>query len=112
MFGVFIGIPCVDNVGSCTYNDVCPLLEKIECPKELIDRGFRCHCPFEAKEFNIPAGTPFPIPKLPIPSSIENGGYDIKVTLKNGDTVLGCYEFKFSLEEGKSQITNSFEILV
>jgi len=113
IFGVFIEVPCVDNVGSCTYTDVCALLAKIECPKEIIDHGFRCQCPFAAKEFNIPAGTTVALPSIPIPSSLENGDYDIKVTLKNGDTVLACYDFKATLKSASDAIThNNIEIVV
>jgi len=113
LFGVYIEIPCVDNVGSCTYTDVCALLAKIECPKEIIDHGFRCQCPFAAKEFKIPAGTTVAIPSIPIPSSLENGDYEIKATLKNGDTVLACYDVKASLKASASDVTNNHvEIVV
>ena len=69
-----------------TYTDVCALLAKIECPKEIIDHGFRCQCPFAAKEFNIPAGTTVAIPSLPIPSSLENVScYHIRICYNKKD---------------------------
>eukprot|EP00111_Clytia_hemisphaerica_P004853 TCONS_00013955-protein len=114
IFGVFVEIPCVDNLGSCTYNDVCSLLAKIECPQQLIDMGFKCHCPFPAKEFNVPAGTVIALPKLPLPSFAENGDYEAKVTLSNGSTVLACYDFKVSLKANSQdeQYHNDVEITV
>lgn len=98
LFGVFIEVPCVDNFGSCTYNNICPMLANITCPQQLIDMGFTCQCPFAAKDYEVPDDTKLKIPKLPIPSSIENGEYDIKVTLMNGSTTLACYEFKATLK--------------
>lgn len=97
IFGVYVEIPCVDNLGSCTYNNICPMLAKIECPQQLIDLGFTCHCPFAAKEYEVPAGTEVTLPKIDLPSFIESGDYEIKATLMSGSTTLACYDVKVSL---------------
>jgi hypothetical protein len=49
--GVWIKVPCVKSIGSCTYDDLCTLLEKIPlqpdgtCPKPLPSLGIPCRCP-------------------------------------------------------------------
>ena len=43
----WITIPCVDNVGSCDYEDVCVLLQQIPCPPEFPKYGIPCSCPFK-----------------------------------------------------------------
>jgi len=98
IFGVYIEIPCVDNIGSCTYNDLCGMLANITCPQVLIDHGFTCQCPFAAKEYEVPDGTEIAIPDIPLPSAIENGDYEIKAQLYNGATELACVDIKASLK--------------
>lgn len=98
IFGVYIEVPCVDNIGSCTYNNICTMLAPIKCPQQLLDLGFTCHCPFAAKEYKVPAGTEVTIPKINLPSFVENGDYDIKGTVKNGAEVLACYEIQITLK--------------
>lgn len=38
----WIGVPCIGNVGSCTYDNVCPLLP---CPPSFVENGIPCQCP-------------------------------------------------------------------
>lgn len=100
VFGFYIEIPCVDNVGSCTYNDICGMLANVTCPQQLLDLGFTCQCPFAAKEYKVPAGTEVPIPEIPdLPSFLESGDYEVKATLNNGSTALACYDIKVSLKK-------------
>lgn len=40
-------IPCVDNFGSCKYDDICTLSPYEDpCPKIFTDNALPCHCPF------------------------------------------------------------------
>ena len=41
-------MPCVDDVGSCTYDDGCALLSQIKCPPEFKKYGIPCQCPIKA----------------------------------------------------------------
>ena len=46
-------------------------------------------------------------------SYTPQGDYEIKATLKNGDTVLACYDFKASLKASSDDaVTNNVEIVV
>jgi ganglioside GM2 activator len=43
-----ITIPCISNVGSCTYSDICTMLPQnpSECPEFFIKNQLPCSCPF------------------------------------------------------------------
>ncbi|KAM9731623.1 ganglioside GM2 activator isoform 3-T3 [Dama dama] len=50
--GFWVKIPCVDNIGSCTYDNFCNMLEMLipieePCPEPLHTYGLPCHCPFK-----------------------------------------------------------------
>lgn len=50
---LWIQLPCIDQLGSCTYNDVCSILDELippgtPCPEPLLTYGIPCHCPFKA----------------------------------------------------------------
>ena len=44
----WVEIPCVDGVGSCTYDDACAMLSKIKCPPDFKKYGIPCQCPIKA----------------------------------------------------------------
>jgi len=98
LFGAWIEVPCVNNIGSCTYTDICAMAEKIECPHELVEKGFTCRCPVEAKEYAVSEAT-FKIPDLPLPATVENGDFQVKATIMDGSSELGCYNFGFTLKK-------------
>jgi len=86
IFGVYVDIPCVDNVGSCTYTDLCTLLLNASCP-DLQTYGYNCKCPFAAQSYYIP-NTQNPnnlTVHLPVPPSyldwLTNGDYEVQGTL-------------------------------
>lgn len=50
---IWIQIPCIDQMGSCTYDNLCSILDDIippgqPCPEPLVTYGIPCHCPFKA----------------------------------------------------------------
>ncbi len=49
--GFFVKVPCIDNVGSCTYKGVCADWAKA-CPT-LPPLGVPCTCPFPAKGYSV-----------------------------------------------------------
>lgn len=62
--GFWVKIPCVDNIGSCTYDNFCNILEMLipieePCPEPLHTYGLPCHCPF--KEVSTGRGEHFPV---------------------------------------------------
>lgn len=58
---LWIQLPCIDQVGSCTYDDACAMLDNLippgsPCPEPLLTYGIPCHCPFKAVRLEPPAG--------------------------------------------------------
>ncbi|CAF0900342.1 unnamed protein product [Brachionus calyciflorus] len=48
-----VEIPCIDNMGSCTYSDVCSMLPKPgDCPAFFKEHDIPCSCPFPAGEYS------------------------------------------------------------
>uniref|UniRef100_A0A8D0DUB5 Ganglioside GM2 activator n=1 Tax=Salvator merianae TaxID=96440 RepID=A0A8D0DUB5_SALMN len=98
---LWIKIPCVDLLGSCTYDDTCALLDSVippgvPCPEPMQTYGIPCHCPFKAGTYNLPSSQ-FDIPKLDLPSFFTDGDYKLTVVLSNGDQHLSCVKLSFSL---------------
>jgi len=109
VFGVYIDIPCVDNVGSCTYTDICTLLLNASCPP-LLTYGYNCKCPFPAQTYNIPnsQNTNPLIVSLPIPPAwldwLTSGDYEVQGTLlDNTGTRLVCEAVTLSLTEASNK---------
>lgn len=45
---LWIEVPCVDNVGSCDYEDLCaelPFPPGVPCPEPFLALGLPCNCP-------------------------------------------------------------------
>ncbi|XP_069340454.1 ganglioside GM2 activator isoform X3 [Eulemur rufifrons] len=66
--GFWVKIPCVEQIGSCTYEDFCDVLDTIippgePCPEPLHTYGLPCHCPFKDE------GLSSPVLCLPRPNS-------------------------------------------
>jgi ganglioside GM2 activator len=51
---VWVTIPCIGQIGSCTYDDVCSLSQAIPCPDVLKQKGIPCTCPFNKGEYVLP----------------------------------------------------------
>lgn len=51
--GFWVKIPCLEELGSCHYQDVCDVLNQLilpgqDCPEPLHTYGLPCRCPFKA----------------------------------------------------------------
>jgi len=104
--GVWVKIPCVDDVGSCSYDDLCKVLAKLiplgpdgKCPAPLPSLGIACRCPLTPFNFNLPSTT-FAAPSLPpdVPGWLSNGDYKVSVTAKSGGNVAFCIDLELSLK--------------
>ncbi|XP_060603852.1 ganglioside GM2 activator-like [Ruditapes philippinarum] len=95
--GFFITIPCIDNFGSCTYDDICEILSQSgaagQCPQELKDIGIDCTCPFAKKEYNLSEAT-FDITATIIPT----GEYQVEANVTKGGAEVVCLKLEFSIE--------------
>lgn len=77
--GFYVKIPCVDNVGSCTYGDLCNQWAQV-CPTQFAKYGLPCNCPFPAQTYTVSnVGVPI-TGKLP---GIVDGNYRITANLKS-----------------------------
>ncbi|XP_046573514.1 ganglioside GM2 activator-like [Haliotis rubra] len=86
--GSWIELPCIGNIGSCTYDDICPLLSQIgQCPPEFNAAGIPCKCPLNAGNYTLP-GASFEIDASFLPS----GDYHIRANLTHGAVDGGCYD--------------------
>jgi len=99
--GVWIEIPCLDNIGSCNYNDPCSLLASVQdqvCPI-VKSGGLPCPCPFPAATYSLPAaGLQIPL-QSPGLSWLTNGDLYAKLVLidNTGATAL-CLEVYVTLQ--------------
>jgi len=105
--GIWVTIPCIDNVGSCTYPDVCVLLEKIpldpsgQCPAPLPKYNVPCRCPLPKASWDVPQ-TAINIPKIPpsIPAALVSGDFQIhaEAYTSTGAQLL-CLDVEFTLKD-------------
>ncbi|XP_053399427.1 ganglioside GM2 activator-like [Mercenaria mercenaria] len=86
ILGTYIEIPCIDNFGSCKYDDICQVLSQVgdQCPDPLKKIGIKCSCPFGKGTYNLPK-TEFDLTADVIPS----GEYEIQanVTMQGAEVV-------------------------
>jgi len=96
----WIKIPCIDNIGSCNYDDICPLLEKAfpTCPPEFLKNNIPCHCPVKKGSYSLPSSSIFVNPKESIPSWLEKGQYQAEARLKQNGNELFCMRIQMSIE--------------
>uniref|UniRef100_A0A8C6Z0D1 GM2 ganglioside activator n=1 Tax=Nothoprocta perdicaria TaxID=30464 RepID=A0A8C6Z0D1_NOTPE len=99
---LWIQLPCIDQMGSCTYDDVCAILDDLippgtPCPEPLLTYGIPCHCPFKA--VRPPGGrSDFPLPDIELPSWMTNGNYRVRVAVSSKGQELACVKLAFSLQ--------------
>ncbi|XP_034399984.1 ganglioside GM2 activator [Cyclopterus lumpus] len=99
--GFWVKVPCVEEVGSCHYKDVCDLLTQLippgqDCPEPLHTYGLPCRCPFKAGSYSLPPSD-FDLPVMDLPSWLTNGDYRVQGVLGSRDRELGCLKLSLSL---------------
>ncbi|KAL4631525.1 ganglioside GM2 activator [Arapaima gigas] len=100
--GFWVKVPCLDEIGSCVYPDVCQLLNMVvppgqDCPEPLHTYGLPCHCPFKAGDYSLPKSD-FYLPNVDLPNWLTNGNYRAQVFLSNQQKDVGCLKVSFSLQ--------------
>merc|ERR1712055_40268 len=87
---VWIAVPCVDDLGSCTYDDICKLdpFDPDNCPPPFSTYGLPCTCPIDPGYFDIDATTFYVSQSLP--GGLASGDYQIKATLSSNGSAIGC----------------------
>ncbi|XP_040851545.1 ganglioside GM2 activator isoform X2 [Ochotona curzoniae] len=100
--GFWIKVPCVEQVGSCTYDDICNMLDTLIppgqlCPEPLHTYGLPCHCPFKEGTYSLPVSE-FTVPDLELPSWLSSGNYRIQGILSSGGEHLACVKVSASIK--------------
>ncbi|XP_025056752.1 ganglioside GM2 activator [Alligator sinensis] len=98
---IWIQIPCIDQMGSCTYDNLCSILDDIippgePCPEPLVTYGIPCHCPFKAGSYSLPTSD-FALPDIELPSWLTNGDYRIRGVVSYGGKELSCVQLELSV---------------
>ncbi|XP_033743266.1 ganglioside GM2 activator-like [Pecten maximus] len=88
----YVKIPCIDNFGSCVYDDLCDILEGATCPDVLTKNGINCYCPFKAKSYTLPP-SPFDAESFFFPS----GDYHLRGEIRINGKFMGCLDVHLSV---------------
>ncbi|KAM4732949.1 ganglioside GM2 activator [Anableps anableps] len=99
--GFWVKVPCLEELGSCHYKDVCDILNQLippgqDCPEPLHTYGLPCHCPFKAGSYSLPQSE-FYLPYMDLPSWLTNGNYRVQGDLGGGGKELGCLKLSLSI---------------
>lgn len=82
----FVKVPCVNNLGSCTYNNACELWAQY-CPKYAAKYGLPCQCPIPANTYSVSDASITINVSLP-PELL--GEYRTTADIRSGDSHFGC----------------------
>jgi len=99
VFGAWIDIPCVDGLGSCTFDaNGCDQIAKNQAQicAVLQPLGLPCQCPFQPGTYSTPGNGISVQTQDPGISWATDGNFYVKVILK-GATEYFCTEAYFSL---------------
>lgn len=91
--GIWIPIPCIGQIGSCTYTDICALTKAIPCPADLQQKGIPCTCPFNKGEYKLDHYD------VEIDAAVFlAGNYQGQINLNDKDKgQIACYKINFSI---------------
>ncbi|VCW98891.1 unnamed protein product [Gulo gulo] len=102
MASFWVKVPCLGHAGSCTFEDICQILDIFippgqPCPEPLHTYGLPCHCPLKVGTYSVPE-THFTLPDIDLPSWISSGTYRIQSVLSSGGKRLGCVKISAALK--------------
>ncbi|XP_068213888.1 ganglioside GM2 activator-like [Palaemon carinicauda] len=101
---IWVEIPCVLEVGSCFYEDICkviPFTPDEPCPDPFPRFNVPCHCPIKHGAYNIRNGTfnlSAILEMIPLPQWLASGDYYGKVIASQKGKEMGCYEVYASVK--------------
>ncbi|KAM4555279.1 ganglioside GM2 activator [Odontesthes bonariensis] len=99
--GFWVTVPCVEELGSCHYQDACDILNQLippgqDCPEPLHTYGLPCRCPFKAGSYSLPQSD-FYLPYVDLPYWLTNGNYRVQGVLGSQGKELGCLKVSLSI---------------
>jgi len=89
----WLPIPCIEGIGSCTYDDVCETLMHAECPPALVAANIPCKCPFPQGSYSLPFTSKAVDPGTAVPS----GEYRVTVNLSMKGQPVACLNVEANL---------------
>jgi len=100
ILGIWTEIPCIENVGSCSYDDLCDVLPKHPCGPILTKYHIPCHCPFPEGSYALP---PVSVKtKNPNLDWLTDGDfYGMGQLYDSNDNEIACYEVYVSISTEK-----------
>ncbi|KAL7637706.1 UNVERIFIED_CONTAM: hypothetical protein RMT77_011315 [Armadillidium vulgare] len=97
----WVPIPCINDVGSCHYEDICelsPYAHDSTCDIPIPNSKLPCKCPIEKGNYYMNASTVYiKDPAKYIPNWLEKGSYYVRVEGFQTGASIGCYEFLFHI---------------
>ncbi|XP_041348954.1 ganglioside GM2 activator-like [Gigantopelta aegis] len=94
VLSTWIEIPCIEQFGSCNYDDFCQILGMItSCPAPFTEHSIPCQCPIDVGTFNLPA-TNF---EIDVTLPLESGDYFAMFNATANAKFSACYEFYFTI---------------
>lgn len=98
----WIPIPCIDEVGSCTYDDACAMLAESfppaePCPEPFASQNLPCNCPFPAGSYSLPASQ-IEVDISGIPTWLTSGDYKVHAVASSSGKELACFNVMVSLK--------------
>jgi ganglioside GM2 activator len=87
----WLTIPCIDDMGSCTYGNICQQLAGLTCPKPFDDNKIPCKCPFPKGRYTLPTST------FDLQKSVPSGDYFVQAQLSSGSQAVNCIAMYFSI---------------
>ncbi|XP_048884915.1 ganglioside GM2 activator isoform X1 [Brienomyrus brachyistius] len=99
--GFWVKVPCMDDLGSCDYDDICSVLDQLippgqDCPEPLHTYALPCHCPFKAGQYTLPKSD-FYLPNMDLPFWLTNGNYQVEAKMGSQGKEFGCLKVVFAL---------------
>lgn len=92
--GFYIKVPCVDNIGSCNYENLCESWSKA-CTKYFPQWGIPCNCPIPPNTYNVPVTQEHIKGNLP---SILDGEFRLTGDLRSASGHIGCLQVEISIK--------------
>ncbi|GJQ83166.1 hypothetical protein Trydic_g15398 [Trypoxylus dichotomus] len=89
----WIVMPCVNNMGTCTFNDICKYSRPVgeACPA--VFKNLPCRCPVKKGTYQIPPR----ISNVFKESVIFSGEYKGTINIFSNGTRLACYDTSFKI---------------
>ncbi|XP_074651986.1 ganglioside GM2 activator-like [Tubulanus polymorphus] len=88
----WIEIPCISNVGSCTYNDICSMIPSPpggQCPPPFSSYKIPCRCPFKPGRYRLPSYQVY-INDSSIPAALADGDFRVTARLSTNGKQVAC----------------------